>query len=67
MQRLMVIFSSMGLLVLANAIGLTLGAVLATLGIGLMTAVCLAPVVFLSELISRRSQAPGSHKNGTTL
>ena len=67
MQRMLVISSSMGLLLLANVIGLTLGALLATLGIGLLTAACLAPVMLLSELISRRARAPHSHENGPAL
>lgn len=68
MQRLLLIFSSLGLpLLVANFVGLTLGALLATLGIGLLTAVCLVPIVLLSELISRRGESPRANEKGRAL
>ena len=67
MQRLLLIGASMAVLLLANVAGLTPGAVLATLGIGLLTAVCLVPVVLLCEIISRGSGRSRSHRNGPAL
>lgn len=68
MLRISMIAASLGLLVsLAIAAGLTLGALLATLGIGLLTSLFLAPAVFVSELIARRCGAERSGGNGPCL
>ena len=67
MQRLLLIGILIAVMLLANAMGLTPGAVLATLGIGLLTAVCLVPVVLLSEIISRGSGRSRSPRKGPAL
>lgn len=53
--------------VVAKATGLSFGALLTTLGIGLMTLLCLVPVVLVSEMISCRSENPRPHENGPAL
>lgn len=68
MRRTLILLSSLGLPVgFAMLAGLSLGALLATLGIGLLTVLSLVPAVVLSELISRRSAFHRSHKNGSAL
>ncbi len=68
MRRLLIILSSLSLpLGFAMLTGVSLGALLATLGIGLLTSLFLVPAVLLFELISRRTGAQTSRDNRAAL